>query len=261
MAVKPQGPEHVTAAVNVPMPRELAVQVKDAGGKPVKDNWVTWTAKPSDSFEFAGGALYAVLKTDERGIAAIRGTPRTVQQLRISAEAADGLGNANFTVDVTAEDGTMVQQAGGDVIVIEGRGTRPSTHIPMWPVAAMFIALVLGGAFLWLFERGLIRASGSGGTTRVVERGGSTVDHVARADAAAARAAVDQTKTELGAALEAGLTENATHDQGYTRQVNHPTLRQALATARQMRLHLTGRAGDQKPAICDDDPALPACRE
>lgn len=263
MAIKTRGPDHVIAFVNVPMPRELAVQVKDAGGRPVKDNWVTFTATPPDSFEFAGGQLYAAVKTDERGIASVRGTPRVTRQLRVNAEAADGLDTAHFIIDVREEDGTMVQQAGGDVIVIDGGGTRPTTHIPMWPIAAMVIAAMVLGSALWLFG-GRGNSSGPTQPPIVIHQGGgggSTVDPTARADAAAARAGVEAAKQELGLALETGLAENAAHDQEYAREFTRPTLRQALATARQVREHLTGRAGDQKPAICDDDPNLPACRE
>lgn len=260
MKIKCLNGDSFRGQVGTPLPEGIVFQVTDDRGQPLKDKLVTITADPPGSVSF-GADPQTVLKTREEGTVAVSPTPRSFGPRTITASVAGE--DREITCNVTLEGyhpDVEVREMNGRIVAI--RRQQPPPPKNYWPIAMVTVAIVLLGGFIWLFERGLIRASGSGGTTTIVERGGgSTVDHTARADAAAARASVEAAKQELGLALDTGLAENAAHDQGYAREFTRPTLRQALATARQVREHLTGRRGDQKPAICDDDPNLPACRE
>lgn len=260
MATKVQGPDRLRGSVNTPLPRDLAVQVRDATGRPAKDNWVSFTAKPPEAIEFAGGQLYATVRTDEKGIASVRITPRLVGQHRIVAEASDGLGSTEFTLEVTDCDGTEVRSVGDDILVINGGGARSPMHIPMGPIAAMVIAAIVVGGLCWLFGR-----DGGKAQPPIVVRPGpsSTVDATARADAQAARAAVDTARTDLHEEITTGLASNSAHDQGYGREYTRPTMRLALENARRLaaRMHGDEPTAHWVPPICRSDPDLPACRE
>lgn len=261
MPIRHIGARSRTSAMGQLIPEALAVQVTDAAGNPAKDQVVVFETEPEGMGEFApGGQSYASVNTDAQGIARVqlRPTREGTFAVRVTAQ---GQCNGLFEVRAVRAD-VIGAGAGGAVgpVIIHRRLSRPLG----WPIAAIAIALVMGAAFLWLFERGLIRASGSGGTTRIVERGGgSTVDATARAEAQAARAAVDKTAAELRGELDSGLAANSAHDRGYGREYGRPTLRLALENARRI---AANRHGDEpsaswRPPICRSDPDLPACRE
>lgn len=265
MPIKILGPNRLAGPVNVPLVRELVVQVRDANNKPVKDNTVGFTAQPPDAVEFPGGQMYALVQTDAQGKASVRLTPRTVgvSPHKVIAEAADNHGKVEFEIDASDPDGTEVRQMDGTLVINNGGGRRHQPSRISWSAIAAMLAILVAGILLW---KVIDKPSASSGGPIVIQQpggGGSNVDPVARSDAQAALARVDAAKQELGEAFTQGDAETLTHAEGYTREYVRPTTRLALLTAREVRKRLTSGSGHSggrtRLRICDRAPNTPGC--
>ncbi|MBI4434204.1 hypothetical protein HY635_00050, partial [Candidatus Uhrbacteria bacterium] len=202
--------------VGTPLPEGIVFQVTDNHGQPLKDKLVTITADPPGSVSF-GAEPQTVLKTREEGTVAVSPTPRSFGPRTITAAVAgeDREVTCNVTLEGSHPD-VEVREMNGRIVAI--RRQQPQPQRSYWPIALVAIAVVLLGSFIWLFERGLIRASGTGGKTTVVERGGSTVDSTARTDAQEALRAVNTARTEFDEKLSSGLAATTAHGEGYARE-------------------------------------------
>lgn len=273
--LKAIGTRTLRGPVGEPLNTEIAVRYTDAAKDPRAGVAIVFTCDPPGAVLF-NGRQYATVNTedkDRKGVASVTGTIQRPGRFTIRAETAPNDEDHIVDFDIQSVDPVGVHQVGPDTMVTHPWGGQTTRQVPAWPIAAVVIALIVGGAFLWLFERGLIRASGSGGTTRIVERGGgSTVDATARAEAQAARAAVDAEAARLRQELDSGLAANSAHDRGYGRvyaydtavHTGKTTLRLALENARRIAEGRGDLTADGRSTICASDPEFrnhPACRE
>lgn len=227
-------------------------------GKPVTDEWVTVDSDPEGAGVFPpSDESYASIQTDKAGIARVQFRPMREGEFTIRATVR---GETKGVFRMTICRNTGPQMLGPNVIDARRRHGGVDATKLAWPIAAMVIAaLAIGGALL-LFGR-----DGGKAQSPIVVRSGpsSTVDATARAEAQAARAAVDRTAAELRGEIDSGLAANSAHDRGYGREYGRPTLRLALENARRI---AANRHGDEpsaswRPPICRSYPDLPACKE
>lgn len=270
--LKAIGTRTLRGPVGEPLNTEIAVRYTDAAKAPQAGVAIVFTCDPPGAILF-NGRQYATVNTedkDRKGVASVVGTIQRPGRFTVRAETAPNDEDHIVDFDVQSVDPVGVHRIGPDTMVTHPWGGPPSRQIQMGPIAAMVIAAIVVGGLCWLFGRD----GGGSAQPPVIVRPGpsSTVDATARAEAQAARAAVEARAAELRQELDSGLTATTTHlesgwriaDKDNYRETRKQTLRLALENARRIAEGRGDLTADGSSTICAHDPSFrnhPTCRE